>query len=121
VTITAVALVGHTVLTHGAVLAAAKVNDNEVTPGVLGFLVVAGMGVALYFLLKSMSKQLKKIPPPPPDPEDGQPGAAAPLSPLQAAAARRRAARQESAAQKLAGRGPDLPDRLGQTPPAQRR
>jgi hypothetical protein len=121
VTVTAAALVGHTVLTHGAVLAAAKVNDNEVTPGVLGFLVVAAMGVALYFLLKSMSKQLKKIPPPPPDPEDGQPGAAAPLSPLQAAAARRRAARQESAAQKLAGRGPDLPDRLGQTPPAQRR
>jgi hypothetical protein len=121
VTVIAAALAGHAMLTHGAVLAKANVADNEVTPGVLGFLVVAAMGVALYFLLKSMSKQLKKIPPPPPDPEDGEAAAAAPLSPLQAAAARRRAARQESPAQKLAGRRPDLPDRLGQTPPAQRR
>jgi hypothetical protein len=46
------------------------------------------MGVALYFLLKSLSKQLKKLPPP--DPEDE----AKPLSPLQAAAMRRRAARE---------------------------
>ena len=102
---------------HGAVLAKASATDNEVTPGVLGFLVVAGMGVLLYFLLKSMNRQLKKIPPPPPDPEDGEAGEAAPLSPLQAAAARRRAA----AAQKSAGGSPDLPDRLGQAPPAQRR
>jgi hypothetical protein len=115
VTVTAATLVGHTV----AELAKAKANDNNVTPGVLGFLVVAGMGVALYFLLKSMSKQLKKIPPPPPDPEDGQAaGATKPLSPLQAAAARRRAA---AAAQNSAAGGPDSPDRLGQSPPAQRR
>ena len=88
-------LAAHTVLAHGAVLAQAKAtNDNEVTPGVLGFLVVAGMGVALYFLLKSMSKQLKKIPPAPLD-EDADGGEAKPLSPLQAAAARRRAARAE--------------------------
>jgi hypothetical protein len=53
------------------------------------------MGVALYFLLKSMSKQLKKIPPAPLDPDDGHGGEAKPLSPLQAAAARRRAARAE--------------------------
>ena len=96
VTVADAVLAAHTVLAHGAVLAKAKAtNDNEVTPGVLGFLVVAGMGVALYFLLKSMSKQLKKIPPPPPDPEDGEMSEAAPLSPLQAAAARRRAARAE--------------------------
>ncbi|MBV9793454.1 MAG: hypothetical protein JO016_05885 [Actinobacteria bacterium] len=101
------------------VLAAAKANNNDVTPGVLGFLVVAGIAVALYFLLRSMNKQLKKIPPPPPDPEDGEPGEAKPLSPLQAAAARRRAA--ADAEQKLAsgpgrdrrGGGPDLPDGLG--------
>jgi len=109
-------LAAHTVLTHGAVLAAGSVTDNEVTPGVLGFLVVAGMGVALYFLLKSLNRQLRKIPPPPDD-EGGEAGQAAPLSPLQAAAARRRAA----AAQKSAAGGPDLPDRLGQSPPAQRR
>ena len=91
-----------------AVLAASQSTANEVTPGVLGFLVVAGMGLALFFLLKSMSKQLKKIPPPPLDDEDGETGEAKPLSPLQAAAARRRA----FAAQKSAGQGPDLPDRL---------
>jgi hypothetical protein len=66
------------------------------------------MGLALFFLLKSMSKQLKKIPPPPLDDEDGETGEAKPLSPLQAAAARRRA----FAAQESAGQGPDLPDRL---------
>ena len=91
-------LAAHTVLAHGAVLAQAKAtNDNEVTPGVLGFLVVAGMGVALYFLLKSLNKQLRKIPPPPDDEggEGGGGGEGRPLSPLQAAAARRRAARAE--------------------------
>ena len=98
-------------------LATGSVTDNEVTPGVLGFLVVAGMGVALYFLLRSLNKQLRKIPPPPDD-EGGEAAPAAPLSPLQAAAARRRAA---AAAQKSAAGGPDLPDRLGQSPPAQRR
>ena len=82
----------HTVLASTG-LAASSTIDNEVTPGVLGFLVVAGMGVALYFLLKSMSKQLKKLPPPPLD-EDGELAYAKPLSPLQAAAMRRRAARE---------------------------
>jgi hypothetical protein len=85
----------------------AKVSSDNVTPGLLGFLVVAGMGVALYFLLKSMSKQLKKLPPPPPE-EDGE--TAKPLSPLQAAAARRRAA---AAAQKSGDGSPDAPDGLG--------
>jgi hypothetical protein len=114
VTAAGILLASHTVL------AAGSVTNNEVTPGVLGFLVVAGMGVALYFLLKSLSKQLRKIPPPPEDEggEGGTSGEAPPLSPLQAAAARRRAA---AAAQKSATGGPDLPDRLGQTPPAQRR
>jgi len=85
----------------------AKVSSDNVTPGLLGFLVVAGMGVALYFLLKSMSKQLKKLPPPPPE-EDGE--TAKPLSPMQAAAARRRAA---AAAQKSGDGSPDAPDGLG--------
>ena len=58
VTVTAAAL-------GGAGLAKSTVPVNNVTPGVLGFLVVAAMGIALFFLLRSMSKQLKKIPPPP--------------------------------------------------------
>ena len=61
VTVAAAATLASTVLAKGSV------SDNNVTPGVLGFLVVAGMGVALYFLLRSLSRQLKKIPPPPAD------------------------------------------------------
>jgi len=38
---------------------------SDVEPGALGFLVVAGMGLILVFLLKSMNKQFKKIGPPP--------------------------------------------------------
>ena len=107
-TVTAAALVGHAVPASTG-LAKATVSSNDVTPGVLGFLVVAGMGLALWFLLKSMSKQLKKLPPPPPD-EDGATAGAKPLSPLQAAAARRRAA---AAAQKSGRGSPDAPDGLG--------
>jgi hypothetical protein len=43
---------------------------NDVEPGLLGFLVVAGIGVALVFLLRSMNKQFKKLPPP--EDPDGQ-------------------------------------------------
>ena len=38
---------------------------SQVVPGVLGFLVVAGMGLVLYFLLRSMNKQLHKVAPGP--------------------------------------------------------
>ena len=38
---------------------------SQVTPGLLGFLVVAGMGLAVFFLFRSMNKQLKKISPDP--------------------------------------------------------
>ena len=41
---------------------------NDVAPGVLGFLVVAALGVALVFLLRSMNKHLRKIGPKPVDP-----------------------------------------------------
>ena len=54
-------------LTFGvlAAVAASSSASNDVTPGVLGFLVVAAMGVALVFLLKSMNKQFRKIEPKP--------------------------------------------------------
>ena len=42
---------------------AASVAADSVTPGLLGFLVVAGMGLALYFLFRSLNKQLNKIAP----------------------------------------------------------
>ena len=38
---------------------------NDVAPGVLGFLVVAGLGFALVLLLRSMNKQFRKIGPSP--------------------------------------------------------
>ncbi|HEX4834139.1 MAG TPA: hypothetical protein VH478_23945 [Trebonia sp.] len=40
---------------------------NDVEPGLLGFLVVAGIGVALVFLLRSMNKQFRKLGPKPED------------------------------------------------------
>ena len=55
------------------ILAAAHaVSSNSVVAGALGFLVVAGMSVALFFLFRSMNKQLRKVAPPPP----ARPGAA---------------------------------------------
>ena len=46
-----------------AAVAAAQPASDQVAPGVLGFLVVAAMGVALVFLLRSMNKQFRKITP----------------------------------------------------------
>ena len=37
------------------------VDKNEVNPGVLGFLVVALLGVALWLLIRSMHRQLGKV------------------------------------------------------------
>jgi len=51
-------------LTFGVLAAAAPASDN-VTPGLLGFLVFAVMAVVLVFLLKSMNKQFRKITPQP--------------------------------------------------------
>ena len=54
-----------------AAVAASSASSNDVEPGVLGFLVVAGMGVILVFLFRSMNKQFHKITPEP-DAPDGQ-------------------------------------------------
>jgi hypothetical protein len=48
-----------------AAAAASSSASNDVEPGVLGFLVVAAMGVALVLLLRSMNKQFRKITPEP--------------------------------------------------------
>jgi hypothetical protein len=47
------------------VLAATSSSVSDVEPGVLGFLVVAGIAVVLVFLLRSMNKQFRKITPDP--------------------------------------------------------
>ena len=52
---------------------AAESTASQVYPGLIGFLVVAGMGLALYFLFRSMNKQLHKIAP-------GQPSSAPPAA-----------------------------------------
>jgi hypothetical protein len=49
---------------------------SNVEPGLLGFLVVAGLGIALVFLLISMNKQFKKIGPKPEEPEAADPQSA---------------------------------------------
>lgn len=45
---------------------------SDVEPGVLGFLVVAGIGVALIFLLRNMNKQFRKLGPPPGEETDAE-------------------------------------------------
>jgi hypothetical protein len=59
-----------------AALASGSSNStmNDVEPGLLGFLVVAGIGVALVFLLRSMNKQFRKLGPPPEESADTDAG-----------------------------------------------
>ena len=61
-------------MTFLAVLASSPSNStstiSNVEPGLLGFLVVAALGVALVFILRSMNRQFKKIGPRPEDAED---------------------------------------------------
>lgn len=40
---------------------AGEIDEKLVSPGLLGFLVVAAIGFALYFLVKSMNRQISKI------------------------------------------------------------
>ena len=39
----------------------AAASSSDVAPGALGFLVVFGMAVLLFFLFRSMSKHLRKV------------------------------------------------------------
>ncbi|MFE0511285.1 hypothetical protein [Streptomyces sp. NPDC058964] len=47
-------------LTHLVPLAK-EVDENKVTPGVLGFIVFAVMALAVWGLMKSMSKHMRKV------------------------------------------------------------
>ncbi|MFJ9628601.1 hypothetical protein ACIQPR_02395 [Streptomyces sp. NPDC091280] len=56
----------------------AEVDENKVTPGVLGFIVFAVMALAVWGLMKSMSKQMNKVDfKEAPDPADGSEAAPA--------------------------------------------
>lgn len=46
-------------------IAAASSSGNDVASGTFAFIIVAGIGVALVFLLRSMNKQFRKLGPPP--------------------------------------------------------
>lgn len=63
-------------------LLAQAVDADKVTPGTIGFLVVAALGAATWMLMRSMNKQIKKIDFPPPEsddePDDGRPRPPAP-------------------------------------------
>jgi hypothetical protein len=50
---------------------ASSSTSDDVNAGVIAFLIVAAMGVALVFLLRSMNKQFRKITPQP-GPTDGE-------------------------------------------------
>jgi hypothetical protein len=52
--------------------ASSSSSNSNVEPGVLAFLVVAGMAVILVFLLRSMNKQFHKITPPPGPVDDAE-------------------------------------------------
>jgi len=60
-------------VTLGALAAASSSVSDDVNAGVIAFLIVAAMGVALVFLLRSMNKQFRKIDANPlePGPDDG--------------------------------------------------
>jgi hypothetical protein len=64
-------------LTFGvlAAVAASSSSTSNIEPGVLAFLIVAAMGVALVFLLRSMNKQFRKITPDPAAPDPAAPDA----------------------------------------------
>jgi hypothetical protein len=50
-------------------------DENKVTPGVLGFIVFAVMGIAVWFLMKSMNRHMNRVDfEVPPDAPDAAPG-----------------------------------------------
>ncbi|MFF1299195.1 MULTISPECIES: hypothetical protein [unclassified Streptomyces] len=58
-------------MTHFATFAK-EIDEDKVTPGVLGFIVFAAMALAVWVLMKSMSKHMGKVDfKETPDPEAG--------------------------------------------------
>ena len=68
-------------MTLGALAAASSAASDDVNAGVIAFLIVAAMGVALVFLLRSMNKQFRKIDADPLEPTDDDQAKAAAQAP----------------------------------------
>ena len=66
-----------------AAAAASSSTSDDVGTGVIAFLVVAAMGVALVFLLRSMNKQFRKIDANPLEPDGAEPGGEQAKAPAQ--------------------------------------
>ncbi|MEE1927828.1 hypothetical protein V1J52_06415 [Streptomyces sp. TRM 70351] len=45
----------------GLLRLAEEFDENKVTPGVLGFLVFAAMGLVIWFLMKSLNRRMQKV------------------------------------------------------------
>lgn len=86
-----VAGLANTVLASGTSNSTSTINDVE--PGLLGFVVVAALGLSLVFLLRSMNKQFRKIGPKPEETDAEGASAAASQRPLRGLAAHRAAMR----------------------------
>ncbi|MFB8246587.1 hypothetical protein ACFY3O_16580 [Streptomyces sp. NPDC001046] len=67
-------------MTH-LVTIAKEIDEDKVTPGVLGFIVFAAMALAVWALMKSMSRHMNKVEftevPDPREPADADPSPAA--------------------------------------------
>lgn len=48
-------------VTAGGSVVATVLDPNKVSPGLLGFIIVVIIGIAVWFLSKSMAKQLRKL------------------------------------------------------------
>ncbi|MEU4092659.1 hypothetical protein [Streptomyces sp. NPDC026673] len=55
-------------------LAVKDLDQNKVTPGLLGFVIFALIGLSLWWLMKNMNKQFKKIDFEEQQEQPGQPG-----------------------------------------------
>jgi hypothetical protein len=53
--------VNNTHALHQLVPLAAELNQNKVTPGLLGFVIFAVIALGLWALMKNMGKQMRKI------------------------------------------------------------
>jgi hypothetical protein len=85
---------------------AASSTASQVYPGLIGFLVFAGMGIALFFLFRSLNKQLHKIAP-------GQPSSAPASSRRPRAGLASFRAMQAEQARAASEQPPEGPDQAG--------